>query len=65
MLIADITFRPDEKGRIYSLHYEKGNTDIMYEGGKVKIEGFDEMQVFYGLAFIMTKIIDKHGRSDE
>ena len=61
MLIADITFRPDNKGNIYSLHYEKNKTDIMSNNGKVKIEGFHEMQVFYGLAFMMTKIIDKHG----
>ncbi len=60
MLIADITFRPDNKGDIYSLHYEKGKTDIMSPKGKVKIEVFDEMQVFYAIAYLMTKIIDKH-----
>ena len=61
MLVADITIRPDNKGNIYSLHYEKGKTIIVSTKGKAKIEGFDEMQVFYAIAFVMTKIIDKHG----
>ena len=60
MLVVDITFRPDNKGNIYSLHYEKGNTDLISNKGKAKIEGFDKMQVFYAMAFVMTKIIDKH-----